>query len=147
MAYGYKLKFFRKRAGLKEAEAAKIIGISESSLSKYENDIKKVPISVFVKLARLYDFDVIDVLNVHDGDGLVADMPMFSLVAAHCAYAIKKEMSSEQSFGNAGSLDEYHERYMELVNEYAANPIYTLNYPGKDEINFADFSPFTDKNC
>lgn len=144
MAYGYKLQFFRKRAGLTEKQAADIIGISEEMMSKYENDKQDVPISVFVKLARLYDFDAIDVLNVHDGDGLFADIPMFSLVAAHCAYIIKKEMASEQSFGNAGTLDEYHERYMELIEEYADNPIYMLNYPGKDEIDFTEYSLFVD---
>ena len=66
MEIGYKLALFRKRAGLKQAEAADMLGISRSTLSLYENDKEQLPVSIFVKMADLYDFDVYDVLGVND---------------------------------------------------------------------------------
>ena len=87
MEIGYKLALLRKKAGLKQAEAADILGISRSTLSLYENDRERVPVSVFVKMADLYDFDVYEVLGVNDpSEGTFTDDEMRLLESVHEGY-------------------------------------------------------------
>ena len=66
MNIGYKLEEQRKKAGYTQAEAADLLGISRSSIIRYENDYEIPTMSTFLKMANLYDFDVYDVLGVND---------------------------------------------------------------------------------
>lgn len=66
MRYGLKLKLNREKMGLTQEEVADKIGISRKSLSNYENEITPIPLTVFIRLAELYQFDVFEILGVHD---------------------------------------------------------------------------------
>lgn len=66
MEIGYKLEEQRKKAGYTQAEAADLLGISRSTLIRYENDYEMPAMNTFLKMSKLYDFDVYDVLGVND---------------------------------------------------------------------------------
>ena len=73
MDYGIKIKQYRIRAGYTLDEAAKLVGTTPVSLSRYENDDAEIPVTVFVKLARLYKFDVFDIMGVRHPDKDMSD--------------------------------------------------------------------------
>lgn len=54
----------RWKSGLTQAEAADKLGVSRTMLSQYENDVCEIPISIFIKMAELYDFDVYDAFGI-----------------------------------------------------------------------------------
>ncbi len=83
MKIGYKLAMQRDKKGLTQTEAAKLLGISRSSLSAYENDRNKVPLSVFIKMAYLYEFDVFEILRVNDPKNSIEESDINRLEQAH----------------------------------------------------------------
>lgn len=54
----------RRKSGFTQAEAADKLGVSRTMLSQYENGICEIPISVFIKMAELYDFDIYDAFGI-----------------------------------------------------------------------------------
>lgn len=90
MNIGYKLAMERRKKELTQEKAAELLGISRSSLSMYENDKKKLPFSVFIKMAYLYEFDVFEILRVNDGDSPLTDEEINELIKQHEWYWAKK---------------------------------------------------------
>ncbi len=85
--YGLKLKCFRKAACLSQEAAAELVGISANTMSSYENGESTIPLSVFIKLADLYNFDVYDILRVHEPSGeIIYDATEDELKRAHQMY-------------------------------------------------------------
>ena len=56
--FGKYLRAVRKSKKLPLEFVASYIGISRSSLSKYEKDIGNTPITILIKLVLLYDIDL-----------------------------------------------------------------------------------------
>jgi len=52
-----KLKFVRMTKGIKQAKAAKAIGISRTYLSQIENKTLPTTMEILIKLAKLYEVD------------------------------------------------------------------------------------------
>lgn len=116
MGYGIKIKQYRIRAGYTLEEAAKLIGSTPVSLSRYENDAAPIPVTVFVKLARLYKFDVFYVIGVRRREKGVSDEDFVMLLEAHCWYMVEEERERNISFGNMLPEDYYTKRYRELFD-------------------------------
>ena len=136
--YGDKLRYFRKKTKLTLEEAADVIDIAESSLALYERNEKRIPISVFIKLACLYGFDVYDVFQVHDPEDFEEDIPLYNIIDAHCRYLIACRIKSDTAFGNNAPEEYYNESYRQLIHEYVSNPDYRKSFPGLDEAVLPD---------
>lgn len=64
VAFGEKLKEYRKQKGLTQEELAALIGVQNSAISKYEKGrIKQIPIHILERLRAVLEFDVNDVPN------------------------------------------------------------------------------------
>ena len=133
MSYGERLRYFRKKSHLTIGEAAKLINISEKSLSMYELDKQKLPISVFIKLSKLYGFDVYDVFRVHAPSELEEDIPAYNIITAHCDYIISKRIKADKEFGNEFSEEFYDQEYKELIEEFTSDEFYAEQFPGLDK--------------
>lgn len=116
MGYGIKIKQYRIRAGYTLTEAAKLVGTTPVSLSRYENDTIEIPVTVLVKLARLYKFDVFPVIGVETGDKGMLDEEFVLLLETHCWYVAEMERERNISFGNILPEDYYTKRYRELLD-------------------------------
>ena len=116
MDYGIKIKQYRIRAGYTLDEAAKLVGTTPVTLSRYENDAAEIPATVFVRLARLYKFDVFHVIGVKTGGKDMLDEEFIMLLEAHCWYVVEKERESNISFGNILPEAYYTKRYRELLD-------------------------------
>lgn len=85
MEYNLKLGMLRKNAGYTQSQAAEKLGISKSALASYEKDSDKLPLSVFIKMAELYDFDVYTIAGVKENE-FEMDVPMYYNIKAHAKY-------------------------------------------------------------
>lgn len=52
--FGARLKAARLEAGLKQTVAADAVGVTQSAISQYENDLHEPPMSVLVGMAMAY---------------------------------------------------------------------------------------------
>lgn len=130
MRYGLKLKLNREKMGLTQEEVADKIGISRKSLSNYENEITPIPLTVFIRLAELYQFDVFEILGVHDygaGSKLEFDINPYYLIKAHARNLVASEMKSDILFGNDFPEEYYDRRFREKIKFLMEDPIYLLN--------------------
>ena len=101
MDMGAKLSFYRERAALTQEEAAEKLGISRSTLIRYENGEERVPMSVFVKMSAIYDFDVFEIAGVEDSvhsTMLDYDISIYYLFKAHARYAVYNEYKAAAEF-------------------------------------------------
>ena len=62
-----KIREKRREMNLKQSDIAKVLGISTSSLSNYENGITDMPISHLVKLASFFESNVSDFIIYNIG--------------------------------------------------------------------------------
>lgn len=132
MNTGLQLKLLRKQNGYTREEVAKAIGISENTVLNYEKNKTPVPISVMIKLSRLYDFDVFKVFGVRDAS-LVYDVPVYYYFKAHFEYAIRHERENDLKFGNVLPDEYYAERLRSSFREYINDPTFIKNYPAAAE--------------
>lgn len=116
MDYGIKIKQYRLRAGYTLEEAAKLVGTTPVTLSRYENNDAEIPATVFVKLARLYKFDVFHVMGVVEPGKGISDEEFIMLLEAHCSHVVDEERKRNISFGNILPEDYYTKRYRELLD-------------------------------
>ena len=128
MGYGIRIKQIRIRAGLTIEEAARRSEISPGTLASYENEEIPIPVTSFVKLARLYGFDVIDVLGVYGedipsgSDALVYDIPPDEILMAYCDIAVQKERDRDAKFGNVLPQSYYDMQHRKLFNRVKNDP-------------------------
>ncbi len=62
VAFGEKLKKYRKQKGLTQEELAALVGVQNSAISKYEKGrIKQIPIHILERLRAVLEFNVKDV--------------------------------------------------------------------------------------
>ena len=132
MNAGLQLKLHRKRNGYTHEEVARELGISVNTLSNYENNKTPIPISVMIKLSRLYDFDVFDVFEVR-APKLVPDVPIYYYFKAHFEYIIRHERETDIKFGNILPDEYYAERLRSRIIGYISDPTFIKNYPDAAE--------------
>lgn len=53
-SFGRRFRECRKMAGLKQVAAAKAIGVSQASISDYENDVIEPRASIVMRMAQVY---------------------------------------------------------------------------------------------
>ncbi len=68
MQYGKFFKEARKNSGLTQKEVAEKLGIHQSNISDWENDISRPEYEKLIELARLYEVSVYDLLGVPETD-------------------------------------------------------------------------------
>ncbi len=68
MNYGIFFKEARKQSGFTQAQVAKELGIHQSNISDWENDISRPEYEKLIELARLYEVSVYDLLGVPETD-------------------------------------------------------------------------------
>lgn len=61
---GERLRYFRKQNGYTQVELAQILGIKQSSVSDWENDVSRPEYENLIALAKLYDETVDALLGV-----------------------------------------------------------------------------------
>ena len=62
VAFGEKLKEYRKQKGLTQEELAALVGVQNSAISKYEKGrIKQIPIHILERLRAVLEFNVNDI--------------------------------------------------------------------------------------
>ena len=62
-SFGERLMIYRKRAGFSKKELAKRVGISVSTLTKYENDESQPNVDMLTDLAIALDISVMKLLS------------------------------------------------------------------------------------
>jgi DNA-binding XRE family transcriptional regulator len=79
MTVNQKLYKLRKELGLKQADFAKLIGVSKQTVSRYEQDGESVPFNVQVRIVKtfnlpsnaIYDDNIMDGFDVTDNSDLI----------------------------------------------------------------------------
>ncbi len=64
--YGARFKRYRKQSGYTQAQLAEILGIKQSSISDWENDISRPEYENLIALAKLYDETIDTLLGVEE---------------------------------------------------------------------------------
>lgn len=89
---GRMLAIMRKKKGITQEEAAKQLGISRTTLSKYENQKAMIPMDVFIAMSDLYDFDPMPTMDVNDPTmSDVTDEELDALADAHERYMTRQK--------------------------------------------------------
>ena len=66
MRFGENFKKFRLEVGFSQKEVAKKLGIYQSTVSDWENDISRPEYENLIQLAKLYGVSICDLLDVED---------------------------------------------------------------------------------
>lgn len=66
MEFGRNFKELRKQAGLTQKEVARKLGICQSNVSDWENDISRPEYEKLIALAKLYDASLEELLGVRE---------------------------------------------------------------------------------
>lgn len=112
-----RLELLRKSKKLTQEEAAKELGISRNTLAAYESGKTKIPLSVFVRMADLYNCDVFDMFGVYT-PYIEYDVDEDELIKAHAKFRIKSEKAKDEAFGKSYLPDKYYEdRYKQYIEE------------------------------
>lgn len=138
MNTGLKLEQLRRENGYTREEVAELLGISKNTVSNYEGNRTPIPLSVMIKLSRLYDFDVFDVFGVHDPSVIEYDVHIYFCVKAHFEYVIRHQRKADMIFGNEYPESFYAERLKKLITEHINDPVFVKNYPDTQEVAKAD---------
>lgn len=129
MSNYHMLAFHRRKKNLTQEEAAKLLNISRNTLIMYEKGKLEVPLTVFIKMSELYEFDVFDIFGVNDssgGNGIEYDANVYYMIKAHAAYVIRSEMEvNRKIYGEEMySQDYYANRYKKLIEKELSSGIY-----------------------
>lgn len=68
MNYGIFFKNARKESGLTQQQVADKMGIRQSNISDWENDISRPEYEKLVELSKLYGVSIYDLLGVPDNE-------------------------------------------------------------------------------
>ncbi len=66
MKFGENFKKFRHEVNLSQKDVAKSLGICQSNISDWENDISRPDYEKLIELSKLYDVSVCDLLGIED---------------------------------------------------------------------------------
>lgn len=116
-----KLRIYRLQKGLTLEEASKLLGISRQTLQKYEQDTLTIPLTVFIKMVKLYGLDSVSLYGVKDISftDFEFDISPYYLVKLYAYQQIEAEIKNEQLFSVSEANAEYFSiRFKNLVKEY-----------------------------
>ncbi len=65
MKFGENFKKLRKQSGLSQAQVASALGIRQSNVSDWENDVSRPEYEKLIELCRLYDVTLEELLGVY----------------------------------------------------------------------------------
>ena len=104
------LRICRKKSGLTLDEAAVLLGISKSALTLYESGEVSAPLSVIVKMLRLYNSSTFDLLGVNAPEIELTDaQKLYNVICEH----IKESISNMETTRKKAGLDGYAKEYKE----------------------------------
>lgn len=66
MRFGEIFKKFRLEVGLSQNEVAKRLGIHQSNVSDWENDISRPDYEKLIQLSKIYDVSICELLGIED---------------------------------------------------------------------------------
>ncbi len=66
MVFGDNFKKLRHEANLSQKEVAKRLGIYQSNVSDWENDISRPEYEKLIQLAKLYDCSIAELLGIEE---------------------------------------------------------------------------------
>lgn len=66
MNFGEDIKKCRKDAGYSQKELAKILGLNQSSISDWENDISRPDLETIFELCKLFNVTIYDLLGIEE---------------------------------------------------------------------------------
>ncbi len=66
MTFGENFKKLRREARLSQTEVAEKLGIYQSNVSDWENDVSRPEYEKLIQLARLYDCSIAELLGVEE---------------------------------------------------------------------------------
>lgn len=66
MRFGEIFKKFRLEVGLSQNEVAKRLGIHQSNVSDWENDISRPEYEKLIQLSKIYDVSICELLGIED---------------------------------------------------------------------------------
>ncbi len=114
---GTKLEIIRREKKLTQQEVAEYLGISRNTLAAYESGKSKIPLTVVIRLANLYKFDVFDVFGVH-APNIEFDVPEIEFIKVQAKYKVLAEKEKDDAFGKDYLSKEYYEmRYKTHLKE------------------------------
>ena len=126
-AKGNELRFYRLQKGLTLEEAAKELGISRQTLQKYEQSSINIPITIFIKMAKLYDIDSFTLFGVEDFQvsDFECDISPYYLLKLYAQLKVKSEMKEDALSPFSKTNDTYYINYFRAtVKKY----ISTISY-------------------
>lgn len=113
MLLGRRLAAYRKHAGFTQKEAAEKLGISRETLISYERGNTELRLSVFLKMAELYKFDIVEATSdIQDSAGLLYDIPIYYMVKAHSRYVVYNEIQSQSVLFEPMADQSYNARFV-----------------------------------
>ena len=65
MKFGENFKKLRKQSGLSQAQVASALGIRQSNVSDWENDVSRPEYEKLIELCRLYDVTLEELLGIY----------------------------------------------------------------------------------
>jgi transcriptional regulator with XRE-family HTH domain len=66
MEFGNFFKDCRKESGLSQKEVAKMLGIHQSNVSDWENNVSRPDYEKLIELSKIYGVTLYQLLGVHD---------------------------------------------------------------------------------
>ncbi len=66
MRFGENFKRFRLEVNLSQKEVAKDLGICQSNISDWENDISRPDYEKLIQLAKIYGVSICDLLGIEE---------------------------------------------------------------------------------
>lgn len=130
-----RLAYFRKRSGLTQDEVAKQLGISRNSLVAYERGESDVPLTILLKLAGLYEFDIFDVYSVHGAnEGVYVDTGIYEVAKTHIRHRVLSDMNENKNVNSGVVPTGYYETlYKFWLREFMTNPTMKELFPSEVE--------------
>ncbi len=113
---GTALEMKRHENNMTQEEVAKYLGISRNTLAAYESGKQKVPLTVFIYLADLYNCDVYDIFSVHASD-VEFDTDEKELIKAHARYKVREAKEIDETLNIPRTEDYYKLIYLKAIKE------------------------------
>lgn len=121
--YPDKLKELRLKQGLSIEEVAQYLEISVELYKKYEDAVRQLPVTLFVKLMKLYNENVYDLLGVFEKEGVMhldidCENPKLLIAEAMADIMTSKCLEVAELFGNTVDKETYDKMCKEYLDEY-----------------------------